>query len=62
VVRRIIGAKRDEILGRWRRLHNEKLQNFYSSPNKIRMIKSRRMRREGNVQWMGKASTQDLGW
>jgi hypothetical protein len=48
-LRRIFGPKRDEVTGDWRKLHNEKLHNLYSSPNIIRMIKSRRMRWEGNV-------------
>jgi hypothetical protein len=40
-------------MGDWRKLHNEELHNLYSSPNTIRMINSRRMRREGNVARMG---------
>jgi len=44
VLRRIFGSKRDEIKGEWIKLHNEKLNDLYSSPNIIRMIKSRRMR------------------
>jgi hypothetical protein len=44
VLRRIFGLKRDEVTGDWRKLHNEKLHNLYSSLNIIRMIKSRRMR------------------
>jgi hypothetical protein len=43
-LRRIFGPKRDEVTGGWRKLHNEELHNLYSSPNIIRMIKSRRMR------------------
>jgi hypothetical protein len=43
VRRRIFGPKRDEVSGDWRKLHNEELYNLYSSPNIIRMIKSRRM-------------------
>jgi hypothetical protein len=39
VLRRIFGPKRDEVTGEWRKLHNEKLHNFYSSPNIIRTIK-----------------------
>jgi hypothetical protein len=42
VLRRIFGPKRDEVKGDWRKLHNEELHNLYSSPNIIRMIKSRR--------------------
>jgi hypothetical protein len=44
VLRRIFGPKRDEVTGDRRTLHNEELHNLYSSPNIIRMIKSRRMR------------------
>jgi hypothetical protein len=43
VLRRIFGPKRDEVTGVWRRLHNEKLNDLYSSPSIIRVIKSRRM-------------------
>jgi hypothetical protein len=53
VLRRIFGPKRDEATGEWRRLHNEELNNLYSSPNIIRVIKSRRMRWAGNVARMG---------
>jgi hypothetical protein len=44
VLRRIFGSKRDNVTGGWRKLHNEELQNLYSSPSIIRMIKSSRMR------------------
>jgi hypothetical protein len=44
VLRRIFGPKRDEVTGEWRRLHNEEHNDLYSSPNIIRVIKSRRMR------------------
>jgi hypothetical protein len=43
-IHRILGPKRDEVTGGWRKLHNEELHNLYSSPSIIRMIKSRRMR------------------
>jgi hypothetical protein len=43
VLRRIVGPKRDEILGCWRKLRNEERHNLYASPNIIRTIKSRRM-------------------
>jgi hypothetical protein len=42
VLRRIFGRKRDEVTGGWRKLRNEELHDFYSSPSIIRMIKSRR--------------------
>jgi hypothetical protein len=38
VLRRIFGRKRDEIAGKWRKLHNEELHDLYSSPNIVRMI------------------------
>jgi hypothetical protein len=41
--------RRDEVIGGWRKLHNEELHNLYSLPRKIRMIKSRRMRCTGHV-------------
>jgi len=44
VLRKIFVPKRDEVTREWRRLHNEKLYGLYSSPNIIRMIKSRRMK------------------
>jgi hypothetical protein len=42
VLRRVFGPKNDEVTGKWRRLHNQKLYDVYSSPNIIRVIKSRR--------------------
>jgi hypothetical protein len=43
VLSRIFGPKRDDVTGDWRKLHNEELHNLYSSPNIIRIIKSRSM-------------------
>jgi hypothetical protein len=43
VLRRIFGPKRDEVMGDWRKLHNEEFHNLYSSPSIIRMIKLRRV-------------------
>ena len=53
VLRRICGPRRDEVTGEWRRLHNEELNGLYSSPNIVRVIKSRRMRWDGHVARMG---------
>jgi hypothetical protein len=53
VLRRIFGPKRDEVTGEWGKLHSEELNILYSSPNIIRQIKSRRMRRAGHVERMG---------
>jgi len=52
VLRRIFGPRRDEVTGEWRRLHNEELNDLYSSPNIVRVIKSRRMRWAGHVARM----------
>jgi hypothetical protein len=54
VLRRIFGPNRDEVTEDWKKLHNEEFHNLYSSPNIIRMIKSKRMRRAGHVARMGK--------
>jgi hypothetical protein len=53
VLKRIFVPKRDEVAGDWRKLHNEELHNFYSSPDIIRQVKSRRMRWAGHVARMG---------
>jgi len=53
VLRRIFGPRRDEVTGEWRRLHNKELNDLYSSPNIVRVIKSRRMRWAGHVAHMG---------
>jgi len=53
VYSRIFGPRRDEVVGEWRRLHNEELNDLYSSPNNVRVIKSRRMRWAGHVVRMG---------
>jgi len=53
VLRRIFEPRRDEVTGEWRRLHNEELNDLYSSPNIARVIKSRRMRWAGHVARMG---------
>jgi len=53
VLRRIFGPRRDVVTGEWRRLHNEELNDLYSSSSTVRVIKSRRMRWAGNVARMG---------
>jgi hypothetical protein len=63
VLRRIFGPKRDEVTGEWRKLHNGELRDLYSSPNIIRIIKSRRKRWAGNVARMGRKGTLiDYWW
>ena len=54
VLRRIFGPKRDEVTVEWRKLHEEELNDLYSSPNIVRLKKSRRMRWAGHVARMGK--------
>jgi hypothetical protein len=56
VLRKIFGPKREED-GSWRKLHNDELHSLYSSPNIVRMIKSRRMRWEGHVARMGEGGS-----
>jgi len=53
VLRRILGPRRDELTEEWKRLHNEELNDLYSAPNYMRVIKSRRMRWAGHVARMG---------
>jgi len=53
VLRRIFGHRRDEVKGDLRRLHNEELNDLYSSPNIVRVIKTRRMRWAGHVAHIG---------
>jgi len=53
VLRRIFGPRRDEVTEDWRKLHNEEFNDLYSSPNIVRVIKSRRIRWAGHVACMG---------
>jgi hypothetical protein len=53
VLRRVFGPKEEEVAGDWRRLHNKKLHNLYTSPNIIKVIKPRTMRLTGHVAYMG---------
>jgi hypothetical protein len=45
---------RDEVTGKWRKLHNEELNNLYSIPNIVRVVKSRRMKWAGHEARMGR--------
>jgi len=53
VLRRTFGPERDEVTGEWRKLHNEELNDLYSSPSIIRVIKSGRIRWVWHVAHMG---------
>jgi hypothetical protein len=54
VLRRIFRPKKDEVTGKWGRLHNEELSDLYSSPNIVLVIKSRRMKWAGHVACNGR--------
>jgi hypothetical protein len=62
VLRRIFAPKRDKVTGRWRKPRNEELRDMYSSPNIIRMAKSRRMRWAGHIAQMGRIRTHIGCW
>jgi hypothetical protein len=53
VLRRIFGSKNDDVTGEWRKLHDKELNDMYSSPTILRVIKSRRMRWSWHVTRMG---------
>jgi hypothetical protein len=61
VLRRMFVPKRDKVTGEWRKLHNEELQNLYSSPNIIRRVKSRTVRWAGHLEHMGEENVQGFG-
>ena len=54
VLRKVFGPKTDKLTGEWRKLHNEELNDLYSLPNIVRVVKSRRMRWAGHVARMGR--------
>jgi hypothetical protein len=62
VLRGIFGPKKDELTREWRKLHNEELNDLYSSPNIARVIKSRRVRWEGHVARMGRGEAYTGFW
>jgi hypothetical protein len=62
VWRRIRGLKRDEVTGEWRKLHNEELNELYSSPNIFQVIKSKKMRWAGHVACMGRGEMYTGFW
>ena len=58
---RIFGPRRDEVTGKWRRLYNEELNDLYTSPNIVRVIKSGRMKWTGHVARMGEEKGVYMG-
>ena len=61
-MRRVFGPKRNEITGKWRKLHNGELRDLYSLPNIVRLIKSRRMRWAGHVARRGRGEVCTGFW
>jgi hypothetical protein len=61
VLRRIFGSRRDDVTAEWRKLHNEELNDLYSSLHIVRVIKSRRMRWAGHVAHMGESCVHGFG-
>jgi hypothetical protein len=62
VMRKAFGPRKDDIPAGWKRLHNEELNDLYSSPNIIRVIQSRRMRLAIHVQCMGEREVHTGLW
>jgi hypothetical protein len=62
VLRRIFGPRRVAGTGEWRKIHNEELNDLYSSPNNVRVTKSRRMRWAGHVARMGRGEVHTGFW
>jgi hypothetical protein len=61
VLRRIFGPKRDEVMGEWRKLHNEELHNLYSSPDIIRQVKANEVGEACGTHGKGEKSVQVFG-
>jgi hypothetical protein len=62
VLRRVFGPRRDEVTEKWRKLHNEELNDLYSLPNIVRVVKTRRMRWAGHgARWGGERCAQGFG-
>jgi hypothetical protein len=62
VLRILYGTKMDKVTGEWRKLHNEDLNDLYSLPNIVRVVKSRRMRWAGHVALKGRGEVCTGFW
>jgi hypothetical protein len=62
VLRRIFGPKRGKVSGEWRKLHNEELNDLYSSLHIVRVIKLRRIRWAGHVECIGERCIEGFWW
>jgi len=62
VLGRIFGLEREEVTRKWRKLHNEEHNDLYSSPNIVRVIKSKRMRWAGHVTLWRRGETHKVFW
>jgi hypothetical protein len=62
VLRRILAPRKNDIIGGWGKLNNEELHKLHSSPNIIRMIKSRRVRWAGHVASIGEKRSACRIW
>jgi hypothetical protein len=61
-MRKTFGPKRDDVIVEWKGQHNEELNIPYSSPNIVRVVKSRRMRWLGHVARMGRREVHTGFW
>jgi hypothetical protein len=61
VLRRILWPERDKVIGEWRKLHNEELNDIYFSPSIVWVIKSRRIRWAVHIALVGERHIQDFG-
>jgi hypothetical protein len=61
VLQVIFGPKRDEVTGKWRKLHNGELNDLYSSQNTVQVIKTRKMRWAGLVEHTKESCVQGFG-
>jgi hypothetical protein len=62
LLRRIFGTKMDELTGKWRKLHNEELNDLHSPPNIVWVIKFKSMRWAGHVACMGRGEVCTRFW